>query len=98
MKAIVYTLCNPINNEIFYVGRTTAKLSERLSLHLSHSKLSPQLNKSVVIANILKFKLKPEIEFLDEVEISDCDRFDTIKRINDLENYWIEQLTTWGIK
>jgi len=61
----IYTLSNPIDNSIFYVGRTI-NLNVRLSGHINQ--LCYKSKKNDLITKILKSGLKPIIEELDSIE------------------------------
>lgn len=83
----IYTLTNPVNDEVFYVGSTTQSLTERLNVHIWNSPSSPHGN---IGRYLSKSKIRPIIE---EVE---C--FENISNV-DLrkeEMFWIRQFKAWG--
>lgn len=82
---LIYTLSDPRNNEIRYIGLTTESLSYRLSKHCN----KPRNNHNGFwIKSLLKKNLKPIIEKLDEAK--------TFKELCELEMYWISQFKCWG--
>ena len=84
MKVLIYTLTCPITNDIRYVGKTDGELKTRLSAHISAP--TSRLNRKWIL--ILKgFNLKPIIECID---ITDD------KNAESTEQYWIDQLRSWG--
>ena len=80
----IYTLSDPITNEVRYCGKTSRTLKKRLSGHLREKKV---IEKYDWIKNIKNNNLIPIIEIIDEVGDSDWDFW---------EKYWISQLKTWG--
>lgn len=85
MTTYIYTLSNPLTNEIKYVGKTI-NLRTRYAGHLSNGKLNRCSKVSNWIKNLLNNNLKPVMEIIDSTD-------------NDwasLEVYWISQLKTWG--
>lgn len=73
----IYTLSDPITNEIRYVGKTVGKLYKRLSAHYRDKSISYKTN---WIKTLKEKGLKPNIRIL---EISD--EFNWVER----EKYWI---------
>lgn len=89
MEYYIYTLSDPISNEIRYVGKTK-NLKDRLSRHMNPSNLKNLWTpKSKWLKYLKNNNLKPIMEILD---IGDENNID------DLEIYWISQLNTWGLK
>jgi hypothetical protein len=70
VTAKIYTLTNPLNGEVFYIGVTKVKLYCRLSAHLSRSDHCKK--KRPIIDSILAARLKPIITQIDEVDISEA--------------------------
>lgn len=89
MKVIIYTLSDPITNEIKYVGKTEKLLNERLYYHLFDNYKIKNIHKKKWIENLLIKKLKPKI---DEIDIVPYDEWKF------WEKYWISQFLTWGFK
>jgi len=88
-KYYIYTLTDPIDMGIKYVGKTK-NLKNRLSRHMSQYSLKESWTKKNKWLLYLKNNnLKPLIEILDEGHIDNID---------DLEIYWISQLKAWGYK
>ncbi len=87
----IYVLKNPVNNEIFYVGKTTKELKMRLSGHLSDS--GGETEKGKYILSILESGGKPIIESV-EVIYGIC-YLDKIKA-NQREYYWIKYYKNTG--
>lgn len=83
MKIYIYTLSDPITNEVRYVGKTN-NLKTRFYNHLKAKKKSFL---SSWIINLKNKNLKPIIEVIDECGLEDWDFF---------EKYWISQFKTWG--
>ena len=89
----IYSLSDPITNEIRYVGQTN-NLKIRYNQHLNKScdEKNPQYNtyKSRWIRKLLSNNLKPIISILETVN--------TLEESNLRENYYIEKFTNEGIK
>ena len=83
-KVYIYTLADPITEEIRYIGKTN-NLKARYLGHLS--KNNPKSHKSNWIKSLFNRNLKPKIEILEEVPIEDWKFW---------EVYWISQFKTWG--
>lgn len=83
----IYTLCDPRNNEHFYVGKTYG-LTERLNAHICKAKASPDTPTSFRIQEILNYGLNPTIEVLEEIVVND-QNWDTRVFIDNIERYWI---------
>jgi hypothetical protein len=85
-KTIVYTLEDPRNNSIRYIGITSSILSTRLSHHCTVLKgYNYKIN---WIKKLKKLNLKPIIKELDV-----CDSFEEALYF---ERYWIKQFKCWG--
>lgn len=66
----VYTLINPLNETLFYVGKTSRSLEERLLNHITESKSRPKGSneeKNELIASILASGSKPIIKAMNSV-------------------------------
>lgn len=80
MTHCIYGLINPINNKIFYVGKTTDKrLKTRLRYHTN--RFDKNDNKNLVIENILLLGFAPQIKVLEWVFNEE--------KINKIEKNWI---------
>jgi group I intron endonuclease len=85
----IYTLTDPIDGIIKYIGKTK-DLENRLFRHLNESSLKDiHTLKNKWIKDLKNQNLSPVIEILDE------GNKDTI---DDLERYWIAQFKAWGFK
>ena len=84
----IYTLTNPETGHIFYVGRTTLPLHQRLS---SNNYRSTNGNCNPMLAEYLRSLssrgIKPVIEEIDSTSHAN-------KKI--VEEYWIQQIGAWG--
>ena len=80
---IIYTLTNPVDGLIFYVGATTRPLNRRLSQHISDCK-------NVIFHRLKKAGIRPIIEELERCEGYLAPMY--------TERYWIQQMKTWGFK
>lgn len=88
----IYTLTNPIDGKIFYVGRTVVDLKIRLSIHIYEMPLYKS-NKNDILKTITSLGLFP---LIDEIETIQCkNELDEIL-VNNFEEYWINQLKSWG--
>mgnify|MGYP002682995520 CR=1 FL=1 len=91
-KILIYKLVNPIDSTVFYVGRTTFKLSYRLLGHLSQvNSISPEShnqNKVSIIRDIIDKGSKPYIELIEEIEPTDESE---LKGLHERELYWITE-------
>jgi len=82
----IYTLSNPITNEIRYVGKSI-KPNERVRKHINEAKNSKTNNHRINwIKSLLAKDLKPKMEIIDTID-GDWEW---------LEEYWISQFRTWG--
>lgn len=88
----IYTLTNPINNDIFYVGQTVLSLQERLYGHLNQTGGSNR-DKINYIKEILSQGLKPIIK---EVETIHTKCYIDKASVNERENYWIKYYRSIG--
>jgi hypothetical protein len=86
---IIYTLKDPFNNEIKYVGKTKSSIKHRLNQHCCKQNLKNKSHTINWIKSLLKKNAKPIIEELDEVNDENWETE---------EKYWIEQLIQWGFK
>jgi len=80
----IYTLMDPISNEIKYVGNTN-DISDVLELHISESENKIK-RLHVWIQSLLELGLKPIVEIIDEIETE----------IDLNEEFWISQIKSWG--
>ena len=80
---IIYTLSDPRDGLIKYVGKTF-RLERRFRDHLQDKS---KTKKTSWIKNLKKDNLVPIIEELEVSDEINCDN---------VEKYWIEQLTAWG--
>jgi GIY-YIG catalytic domain len=83
MEIFIYTLSDPITNQILYCGKTL-NLKERLRKHLNEKY---NFKKRNWILNLKEMNLKPKMEIL---EICDYSNWEI------MEKYWISQLKCWG--
>jgi len=89
MQHFIYTLSDPISNEIKYIGKTK-NLKNRLGSHMTPCNLKNTWTaKSKWLKYLKNNNLKPIMETID---IGDENNID------DLEIYWISQFKTWGFK
>lgn len=92
MKITIYTLTDPITNEIRYIGRTKKEiLKYRLVEHLSPSSSNHNTYKKNWIKKLKKLNLIPTIEELEVLETS-------WEESHTIEKYWIQQFMCWGFK
>ncbi len=84
----IYTLSDPRNNEIRYVGKTTSSLIKRLNGH-TYSANKYNFHNARWIKTLLTNSLKPNINLLEE-----CLESDWVER----EKYWIKYYKDLGIK
>lgn len=82
----IYTLSDPITNEIKYCGKTK-NIKERLIGHLKEKKSNQD---KISWVKKIKFNgLKPILEIIDEVDENNWDFW---------EKFWIAQLKCWGFE
>lgn len=88
----IYCLINPIDNNVFYVGRTCMPLAKRLMFHVADSNC-PNKRKLAIIANIRKGKQNVIIKQLEEFKpIHKSEYNGTHKR----ELFWIKKYSDEG--
>lgn len=80
---IVYTLSDPINGEVRYVGKTVVCIKKRYNHHLDKARRKPTNHRDYWIRSLLNKGLFPVIEELEKTE-------------SDTETFWIEQFKCWG--
>lgn len=85
-ETIIYTLTDPRNNIVKYIGITSSKLSNRLSHHCTVFKGNNY--KINWIKKLKRLNLKPVIKELDI-----CSTFNEALYF---EKYWIAQFKSWG--
>lgn len=85
-KQFIYTLVDPNNQDIKYVGKTSNPVV-RLQRHIQISKKYENSNKSRWIKSLLEINKKPLMEIIEECNDNN---------VNDLEIYWISQMEAWG--
>ena len=89
MDFFIYTLSDPVSNQIKYIGKTK-NLKDRLQRHMSPYGLKCSWQSKTKWLRYLKNNgLKPIMEVLDEGDENNID---------DLEIYWIAQFKAWGFK
>lgn len=84
----IYTLSNPSNGQVFYVGHTRKRLAERLSVH--RSKAMTTLHDCPVYRYIRRMEHRPLIELVEEVE---CVHVNEARKV---ELFWYNMLKYWG--
>lgn len=84
----IYALRNPIDNRIFYVGKTIVSLNSRLKGHISEKK---ETSKNSIIKEILSNNQEviiEELEFISEVDFKQ-----TEQKLKDREVFWIKEFS-----
>lgn len=92
MHVKIYTLSDPIDGQVKYVGRTHNELKIRLYGHL-HPK-AKHTNKAKWIYNLRKNNLRPIIDILEDFHMEKSQ--ENWEKAHIVEKYWIEQLQQWG--
>jgi hypothetical protein len=92
MHVKIYTLTDPIDNQVKYVGRTHNELKIRLYGHL-HPKIK-YTNKAKWVYNLRKNNLRPIIDILEDFHMERNQ--ENWEKAHIVEKYWIEQLQQWG--
>ena len=93
---LIYKLINPITDNVFYVGRTTFLLHQRLGMHLGQRNSKSQgINqvKISIINEIMKEGQMPKIELIETVIPTDESEY---RGHHDREVYWIAKLLFEG--
>ena len=84
----IYTLKDPITNEVRYIGKTKRKLVDRMYSHTSNYKLEKEKSyKNSWIKSLKNKNLKPIIEELDLVEDNNWEFW---------EQFYINLFKSWG--
>lgn len=84
----IYTLTNPENGHVFYVGRTSSPLFRRLTQHNyigQHSNVNRLLKEYLL--NLHRKGVQPIIDEVDQADYEGRTR---------VEEYWIQQMAAWG--
>jgi hypothetical protein len=89
MKTIkIYTLADPRNNEIRYIGKTVQSLEKRLCGHISTAIHNREKSyKTNWVKQLLNNNLLPIIELIEEVNENIWEQ---------TEQYWIAQFKAWN--
>ncbi len=85
----IYKLINPIKNEVFYIGRTTFMLNQRLTNHVGQRRSKCQgvnQRKNEVINQIIDAGEMPKIELIETIHPLDDSEYNGH---HDREVYWI---------
>jgi hypothetical protein len=91
-KKFIYTLTNPLDNKIFYVGYTNS-LRSRLNAHMK-CKCNPL--KSNIIKEIINNGLKPIMSIIDESDYV-FNKKENMYEHERLEKYYIKKYKDEGI-
>lgn len=91
-KVYIYTLINPLNNEVFYIGYTNNPM-RRLNAHIKYKYNS---QKDYIINKILYNKLKPIMNIIDECDYV-FNRKENMFEHERLEIYYIKKYRDAGI-
>jgi len=96
-KIYIYTLINPLKNEVFYVG-FTCNIKKRYNAHLNVFGKSSEKNphKNNVIKKILNSGFKPEMKIIDECNYSYDLKTNAFEH-EKLEIYYIKKYREEGI-
>lgn len=86
MNIYIYTLSNPVTNEVKYIGQSINP-TYRLSKHICDRK-NTETHKGAWIKSLFLIGLKPKMEILDE--------FENKEAACNAEIYWISQFKAWG--
>jgi hypothetical protein len=87
-KVKIYTLADPRNNEIRYVGKTVQSLEKRLCGHISAAITNKEHNyRSNWIKQLTNNNLLPIIELVESVDENIWEQ---------TEQYWIAQFKAWN--
>jgi len=86
MSTYIYTLKDPVTNEVRYVGKANDP-NKRILDHIKECKSSNTSHKISWIKSLLNRNLKPIVEILDEVPSNEWEKW---------EQYWISQMRSWG--
>ena len=84
-QTYIYTLTDPLTNDIHYVGKTS-RPAIRLQEHIKKAKYS-KTHKNNWINSLGKLGVKPVLDIIDIVSNSDCGFW---------EQYWMDLIKTWG--
>lgn len=76
---------NPLNGLVFYVGRTSTELKDRLYAHVKKSTRAPS-GLRAILSELQAQGVTPVIEEIESVP--QADRF--------VEEYWTQQFHSWG--
>jgi hypothetical protein len=97
-KVYIYTLTNPLNNQIFYVGFAN-DINKRFHEHLNTNGRKREKNtyKDNVINKILALGLKPEMKIIDKCEHEYNNKLNMCEHER-LERYYIQKYRNEGIK
>ena len=82
----IYTLSDPITDEVRYIGQTKKSLDERLRNHL---KSKGKTHRHNWINSLIKKGVKPKIELIETVDRD---------KVSETEIFWISMFKSWGFK
>ncbi len=93
MEITIYTLEDPITNQIRYVGITSSTIKERLQNHIKNTKYRKRQTQSGKDRWILDLLSKNLLPIITEIEVVN-DHYNYVEEV--LEIYWIWQFKSWG--
>ena len=82
-STIIYTLSDPLTNQVRYVGKTKCTIQKRFNHHIDKSRNKPTTHRDNWIKSLLSKGLLPIIEIVED-------------DIIDYESFWINQFICWG--
>jgi hypothetical protein len=83
----IYKLINPIDEKVFYIGRTFSPLTNRLKAHIKEMSDGMKSKKREIIKSLIDCGFTPIIE---EIELFECTTAEDELRMSERELYWIE--------
>lgn len=88
-NSTIYSLEDPITNEVRYIGYTKKSLKQRLTQHLNNVREAEKGKRkwNYRLSWIKSLKAKPIIKEIEQVNACDVKHF---------EIFWISQFKTWG--
>ena len=89
----IYKLISPIDNSVFYIGKTFNTIVNRLNAHIKEINDGVKSKKREIIKSIIDNNLTPLIE---EIESFECKNAEDELVVNERELYWIEYFNSIG--
>lgn len=88
---VIYALINPVDNSIFYVGKTTYKIRYRVNCHIQESN-KRKSKKDIIINDLKNAGSRPKFKILQRRKYPEYKKMN----MNLIEGFWIRKMVMAG--